>query len=65
MPMTKVVNGKRIEMTPEEEQAHIASHPLVPVKMPEPSEADVTREALKAKNIITNADLSAARKRLR
>lgn len=65
MPMTKVVNGKRFEMTAEEERTHTASHPLVPVEIPEPSDIEVLGEALKAKRLLTQADLSAARNRLK
>lgn len=62
---TKVVNGVRAEMTLEEEAAHIAAHPQRLAEIPEPSEAAVIMDALKAKRVLTAADLTAARKRLR
>lgn len=61
---TKLVNGERFDMTPEEEQAHQDSHPGIR-EPAEPLATDIIFEALKAKNVLTKGDLTAARKRLR
>ena len=61
---TKVVNGEHITMTPEEEAAHIASHPIRPPEPLNPTEIEIIREALKTKRVITEADLTAAKGRL-
>lgn len=61
MAMTKVVNGKHIDMTPEEEQAHLDSHPILPPDPPTLTETQVLQRALQMKGIdVTDADLEAA-----